>query len=661
VNRTTYIAARVAICLLLAAVVACGTAAAQDASQRIAVLDFHDSSEGGVKPREVLYLSDLVRGAARRSLPAEHFLLMTRENILDLLPEGRTLADCVGECAVETGRRIGADHVVTGEVTMFAGEIRVTVNLHETASGNLLGQIRAGAPTLLAVEQDLDQKILELLAALRGAPSRSGEAGVVEQPLGGGATAWSAAGVSEEVVTFASQPAGAMVEIDGQPIGETPCSRALIPGVYQVGIKKVRYVAHTQTLEVRARTSPAVSTVLTPDFGWITVESEPAGLPVTIDEKSVGQTPLTAMEIDTGPHDILVNAENYHAEGRRVVIDRGEREVVRVTPVPRNGGLKVLATDTHGNAVAARVKIGGIEVGRAYQPITLMRGKHRVIVESEESSWTGEAVVEEARITDLAVKLDSKMPPVGAANSSGAAPRMVNIPAGGFTMGSPTSEENRDSDESQHRVEITQGFYLSATEVTQAQYELVMGSNPSNFKGVDRPVEKVSWRDAVQYCNKLSAREGLSPAYLISGTSVTWDARSNGYRLPTEAEWEYACRAGTTTAYCTGGSEADLARAGWYSGNAGSETHPVGKKLPNAWGLYDMHGNVWEWCWDWYGEYGSGTQRDPQGAADGSYRVFRGGFWSYDAGRCRSAFRNWDIPSSADYNLGFRVARSSAR
>lgn len=243
-------------------------------------------------------------------------------------------------------------------------------------------------------------------------------------------------------------------------------------------------------------------------------------------------------------------------------------------------------------------------------------------------------------------------------DSSGAA--FVWIPAGNFLMGSPTSEENRGSDESQHRVEITQGFYLSATEVTQAQYELVMDVDHSEHKGVGRPAEIVSWQAAVRFCNRLSAREGLLPVYWIAGNSVTWSAKANGYRLPTEAEWEYACRAGATTAYHTGDSGADLLGVGWYSGNTGSsETRPVGAMPPNAWGLYDMHGNVSEWCWDWVGEYGSGTQKDPRGPADGSDRVYRGGNWFHGAGSCRSANRDAGNPSHASALTGFRVVRSS--
>ena len=628
------------------------------APSRLAVLDFQDRSSHAVSADEVLYLSDLVRGAMRRNLPADRFLLMTRENILELLPAGKTLADCMGECAVETGRRLGADHIATGEVTSFAGEIRVTVNLHETGSGNLLGQIRAGAPTLLGVERDLELKIVELLAPLRGGEAGGTGGDVAEGVIGGGATAWSARGAARIVVTFESDPSGAMVEVDGQPVGETPCSRAMVPGIYKVGVKKVRYVAHEQTLEVKSGTTPKVAAVLTPDFGWLTVESDPTGLLATLDGEAVGATPLTAREVAPGPHEIVVDSPNYHAEGRRVVIERAERETVRVAPVPRNGGITVIATDPKGNALVAVVKEGERMLGKAYEPITLLQGPHGLTVESSASTWKGEVLVVEEQMTEVPVSLAAKPEPIPAAQGS---LKMVAIPAGSFTMGSPSSEPGRDGDEQQHRVEITQGFSLSATEVTQAQYQAVMGANPSNVKGADLPVEKVSWLDAVQFCNKLSSRDGLNPAYRISGGDVTWDRAAPGYRLPTEAEWEYACRAGTTTAYNTGDDEAGLGRAAWYGANAGSKTHPVGSKAANAWGLYDMHGNVWEWCWDWSGDYNAGSQRDPQGATGGSTRVYRGGGWSGGAGYCRSADHSRAGPSGAYGALGFRVARSSAR
>jgi formylglycine-generating enzyme required for sulfatase activity len=236
----------------------------------------------------------------------------------------------------------------------------------------------------------------------------------------------------------------------------------------------------------------------------------------------------------------------------------------------------------------------------------------------------------------------------------------VRIPDGTFTMGSPVNEAGRlDYEGSQHQVTISKAFYMGKYEVTQREYQAVMGTNPSNFKGSSLPVEQVSWFDAVEYCNKRSQREGLTPAYTISGTgdsrTVTWDRNASGYRLPTEAEWEYACRAGTSTPYYSGGS---VDNAGWDGSNSGSTTHPVGGKQANAWGLYDMHGNVLEWCWDyWYGSYSSGAQTDPVGASLGTNRMIRSGSWASIAHALRSAYRGSGIPSYRENFLGFRLVR----
>ncbi|MHC6203564.1 SUMF1/EgtB/PvdO family nonheme iron enzyme, partial [Breznakiellaceae bacterium SP9] len=229
---------------------------------------------------------------------------------------------------------------------------------------------------------------------------------------------------------------------------------------------------------------------------------------------------------------------------------------------------------------------------------------------------------------------------------------MVRIPAGTFTMGSPSSEAERERNEVQHSVSISKAFFMSKYEVTQREWVDVMGSNPSDFKGDNLPVEQVSWLDVIDYCNKRSVKEGLTPAYTRNGNTVTWNKNANGYRLPTEAEWEYACRAGTTTPYSSGSS---VDNAGWYSSNSGWKTHPVGTKQANAWGLYDMHGNVGEWCWDRDGGYSSDSQTDPMGAASGSIRVWRGGSWRYHAAYLRSAARNNYTPTTRYIDLGFRV------
>jgi formylglycine-generating enzyme required for sulfatase activity len=259
---------------------------------------------------------------------------------------------------------------------------------------------------------------------------------------------------------------------------------------------------------------------------------------------------------------------------------------------------------------------------------------------------------------------------------------MVWIQGGTFTMGSPTNESYHDPDETQHQVMLT-GFYMGKYPVTQAQYQAVMGTNPSGFtvpffpetSTANQPVENVSWYDAIVFCNKLSISEDLTPAYRISestdpenwgtvptSSNATWNAvevvtGSAGYRLPTEAQWEYACRAGTTTAYNTGDTISD--NTGWYSTNSGYRTHTVGEKPANAWGLYDMHGNVWEWCWDWYGTYAIGAQTDPTGPASGRSRVQRGGSWGSIGQYLRSAFRSsYDTSDRQDY-FGFRIVRPS--
>ena len=248
--------------------------------------------------------------------------------------------------------------------------------------------------------------------------------------------------------------------------------------------------------------------------------------------------------------------------------------------------------------------------------------------------------------------------PVTLTNSIGM--KLVYIKPGSFMMGSPTGKEKRsDVEGPQHRVTITKGFYMGAYEVTQEQYERVMGTNPSRFKkGGNYPVEKVSWDDAVEFCKKLSAQEGKT------------------YRLPTEAEWEYACRAGTTTPFAFGNTistdqanyDGDYTYVGGRKGKNRKCTTPVGTFQPNAWGLYDMHGNVWEWCGDWYAKdyYGRSPETDPQGPTEadatkfdwGSGRVLRGGSWCSFPYGCRSAYRLGLDPSLRFNFSGFRVVCS---
>jgi formylglycine-generating enzyme required for sulfatase activity len=284
--------------------------------------------------------------------------------------------------------------------------------------------------------------------------------------------------------------------------------------------------------------------------------------------------------------------------------------------------------------------------------------------------------------------------------------KFVRIPKGSFMMGSPPTEEGSFDEERQHEVTLTKGYYLGVFEVTQAQYERVMGINPSEFQGEriaeripakkhpitgrtiqeeqivpvdssDYPVEQVQWKNAVEFCKKLSELPVEKKAGRV-------------YRLPTEAEWEYACRAGSKTAYSFGDSSKLLSDYAWFGENSGikrldsqilwnrlrsnrheyhetimssgGSTHPVGGKKPNAWGLYDMHGNVWEWCSDWYGDYPKDAEIDPVGPVQGDLRVCRGGNWYYVAELCRSSARYAFNPSDILHSYyGFRVAMSESK
>ncbi len=253
----------------------------------------------------------------------------------------------------------------------------------------------------------------------------------------------------------------------------------------------------------------------------------------------------------------------------------------------------------------------------------------------------------------------------------------VVIEGGSFQMGSPDSEPWRSEDETQHSVTVSD-FYISPYELTQADFQMVTDGNPSSFSGENLPVENISWLDAIFYCNARSELEGLTPAYTVDGQNVTWNREANGYRLPTEAEWEYACRAGTTTPFNTENSpSADEVNyyghypyeiEGNYFSQGDLDTQPgqyrettveVGSFAPNAYGLYDMHGNVSEWVWDYYGSYSTEEQTDPTGPETGSFRVYRGGGWNDFAKNMRSAYRATLEQDHGSFNIGIRLVRNA--
>jgi formylglycine-generating enzyme required for sulfatase activity/TolB-like protein len=259
----------------------------------------------------------------------------------------------------------------------------------------------------------------------------------------------------------------------------------------------------------------------------------------------------------------------------------------------------------------------------------------------------------------------SSAPP--AQNPAPAPEGFVFVRGGAFQMG--TASGGNDNERPVHSVTV-KSFYLGKYEVTQKEWREIMGTTIRQQRdaadrswslygeGNNYPMYYVSWHEVIEYCNKRSLREGLTPAYRGSGNSVTCDFSATGYRLPTEAEWEYAAKGGDKTYLTTEYSGSNnVESVGWYIGNSGGGTHPVGTKQPNDLGIYDMSGNVWEWCWDWYGAYTGDSQTDPAGPASGPDRVLRGGSWNYSAGLLRSAFRGFNAPTYRDSSRGFRLVR----
>jgi len=386
-----------------------------------------------------------------------------------------------------------------------------------------------------------------------------------------------------------------------------------------------------------------------PSKAYLSVESDISGARVFVDGQRVGTTPLSDVSVSAGEHRVLVKKQGYETYQKRVRFQKGRSMSLYVDLSPEAPKRSRIYVDTQPEDT--RIKI--LNIGPAfYQGIELEAGRYHVEVSAKDYEtkklWVtltaGEDKTLDIRLKRMAVSRQGKR----ITNSIGM--EFVYIQPGTFMMGSPTNESGRDNDEKQHRVNLTKGFYIQTTEVTQGQWKAVMGKNPSKFKncGVDCPAETVSWNDVQQFINKLNQREG-------SGT----------YRLPTEAEWEYSARAGSDTAFANGGIselkcgyDSNLDVMGWYCGNANKKTHPVAQKQPNAWGLYDMHGNVYEWCQDWFGNYPSGSVTDPTGPSGGSGRVRRGGCWFDRARDCRSASRFRFNPGSRYLGLGFRLLRN---
>ncbi|HWA28791.1 MAG TPA: SUMF1/EgtB/PvdO family nonheme iron enzyme [Lacunisphaera sp.] len=448
-------------------------------------------------------------------------------------------------------------------------------------------------------------------------------------------------------------PAGAEVTIGALDHGPSPLTvRDVLVGNYPVKIRLNGYEEWSGEVEVKGNEFAEMDVKLERSTGTLLVSSEPFGLDGTISGRVTPGGPVPGPDqafktpqklvLPTGTYDITIHSVGWPDQKNTVEVTRNQ--VVESTGVFAAGQI-VVTSDPAG----ADVVMGGKTVG--VTPLTLTNiqpGPQSVTLKLKGFQTTKREGVVEAR-GELRLNAVLEKPPEFKAGDSKLVPglnlELKFIPAGSFVLGSPDSEPHRDSSEGpQTEVTFTQGFWIGKTEVTQQQYQLLMGVNPSRFKAVgpEAPVDSLSWYAANEFCRRLNERERAA-GNLPEGYT---------YSLPTEAQWEYACRAGTT-----GANFGEPGRFAWIEKEGGKTTHPVAARAPNAWGLYDMNGNVWEWCLDFYGErLPGGNVTDYAGPPTGTLHVLRGGAWNSPAKDARSATRERGEPGDTQENIGFRLA-----
>lgn len=476
----------------------------------------------------------------------------------------------------------------------------------------------------------------------------------VELPLSGGINELGTLKLKSKYgrLSIESDPSGADVIIAGKKVGVTPyADEKILSGAYLVSLRKALYLpVENRRVVVEEEKQTAESYVLEANYGTLAVDSAPAGasfaLKSTTGESVQSGTTPSTIQATPGVYTLAVSKEGHAslkfdvtlARDKTVAIDKAQATLRKLQ------GEAIVSSEPY--VKGAKVLVDGREAGVLPLSLILAAGPHEITVETGTKAGKSRVTVTDGGSAVVKVVLkDAKSKPF--TNSLDMA--FVWIKPGTFIMGSPSGEVGRVIDENQHEVTLTRGFYMQTTEVTQGQWKKVMGDNPSWFKngGDNCPVENVSWKDAQKFIQKLNKMEG-----------------SKGYRLPTEAQWEYTCRAGSSGPFAFGGClSTDQANYqgsnplfGCSTGRDRQTTVPVASFAPNAWGLYDMHGNVSEWCQDWRGNYPSGAVTDPVGPSSGEHRALRGGS-CFSGGRfCRSALRNGFRPGIRSGYLGFRLA-----
>ncbi|MCQ2318171.1 MAG: SUMF1/EgtB/PvdO family nonheme iron enzyme [Bacteroidales bacterium] len=467
-------------------------------------------------------------------------------------------------------------------------------------------------------------------------------------------------GMETATLVIRTSPSDAAIYIDGERAGTGYASKAVSIGAeHRYKVVCDDYYPEENVVLFNSSERKELDVELAPNFGYITVKSTPSGADVYVDDKKAGVTPYQMKKISVGQHVVELRMAGYEPFADMVTIKAGEVdrqfEDVTLEAVLVATGTIVLESNPSG----AVITIDGRQYGQTPKTLTdFPVGTYTVYFAKEGyqnlaqnldlkdgGRETLSVTMSKTSVLQQTVSADGTV--AGTSGGSAAANKtftvngvsfeMVTVKGGTFTMGA-TSEQGSDADSDEkptHSVTLSD-YYIGKFEVTQELWEAVMGSNPSHFKGSNLPVEKVSWNDCQMFVKNLNSLTGKN------------------FRLPTEAEWEYAARGGNKSKGDKYSGSSDKNDVAWYDDNSGGRTRPVGTKSPNELGIHDMSGNVWEWCQDWYGNYGSGSHTNPQGASSGSYRVYRGGGWSSDAEYCRVSNRSNYSPVRGS-NLGFRV------
>jgi len=388
------------------------------------VLDL--ANKAGVTDDEAYFLTDNVCNVASQKLRRRRFAVNTRENTDALLPPGTDLKKCTeSKCEIEVGRKLGSEYIVTGEIVTIFGNPRIQLSVHHVPSGNFLGsrntpaaQLSAQEPLLAAAAYEAMDLILDH-AGIPAAPQMGGVRKVEEGRIGGEAAPWTPGAGEDVFVKFESSPDEATVQIGDRPVCETPCGRAPAPGRAAVAMIKVRYSARRETIEVKPGMKPA-SWTPSPNFGWLSVTSDPAGLTVKLNGKEIGKTPLANQEIDPGAYVVLVADPRYEDARERINLSDGDRRTVAVRPTPRQGAVKVQAIDAAGNAVDGDVLVDAQKAGKTYAAIPLLIGLHDVEVRAGAGAWQGQTEVKEKQVLSVPAKVAASSVPSAPASAAGA-------------------------------------------------------------------------------------------------------------------------------------------------------------------------------------------------------------------------------------------------